>query len=113
MIKKRTVELPANLGGLGQDNGAGGVTAKIRKLQNGVTRLIQGSPDYKVPNCKLIAKAIAQSDSLIMVDFDEVSKKMPENQLGEMKEGNTYLNEDLDRLMTMSAQELLPYKYNK
>ena len=82
MIKKRKVE---QLVGLGSD-ATTGVTARIRQLQNGVTRLIESSPDFKVQNSKVMAKAVAQSDTLIVVDLTAVEKKQQDNKIGEIIE---------------------------
>mmetsp|Transcript_12449 Transcript_12449/g.20919 ORF Transcript_12449/g.20919 Transcript_12449/m.20919 type:complete len:467 (-) Transcript_12449:303-1703(-) len=69
-IKKRTLQM----GGLGTKGDASQITVKIRELQNGVTKLISGRPDFLTPDCTLFAKAVAQSDSLLLIDFQNMLK---------------------------------------
>ena len=55
------------LGGSGDQ-----ITMRIRELQNGVTKLISGRPDFVANDFTLIAKAIFQSNSLILIEFKEM-----------------------------------------
>ena len=48
------------------------ITVRIRELQNGVTKLISGRPEFKATDFNLIAKAIYQTDSLLIIDFKEM-----------------------------------------
>ena len=58
IIRRKKVEPISGLGDGGTTTG-GGVTAKIRMMQGGVTKLIQGASDFKVPNSKWLAKAVS------------------------------------------------------
>lgn len=74
ILRKKKLEPLSGLGDGGTTTSGGGVTAKMRIMQNGVTKLIQGTQDFKVPNSKWLAKAVSQSDSLLLINFDKVKQ---------------------------------------
>ena len=81
MIKKRTIHT-GKIGGAD----AGQITMRIQSIGNGVTKLISGRPDFEVQNFNLIAKACFQSDSLMIIDFNDLVRYDKR----EIKDENSY-----------------------
>ena len=65
MVKKRTLHM---------GNDSNQITVRVRELQNGVTKLISGRPDFDVIDFAFAAKAIYQSDALILIDYKDMVK---------------------------------------
>lgn len=89
------------------------VTARIRQLQNGVTKLIQGRPEFEVPDYKLIAKAVQQSDSLILIEYNKAAYSNYENDPVAIKESLDYPAKFLKNRLVHNAVEYLPYRYDR
>jgi hypothetical protein len=96
-IKRKTLS-----GGTGDQ-----ITMRIRELQNGVTKLISGRPDIVPNDFTLMAKAIHQTNSIIIIEFKEMDR-LDKIEFADIESPNKF-NETLLR----NAQMLLPFKFDK
>ena len=71
---------------------------RVRELQNGVTKLISGRPDFDVTDFSFGAKAIYQSDALILIDYKDMVR---------------YEETDFKNTVVRNAKKFLPFKYDR
>jgi len=93
------------------------ITVKIRELQNGVTKLISGRPQFNTPEFNIIAKAVFQSDTLILINFKELIRYdkeiIQDKDSYQYKQRQKFPTEAFKKMLTRNVIKLLPFKYKR